>query len=280
MRRRLTITLKKELLESLDERIDGVTIRNRSHAIEQILEEVLAHKIKKVLILAGGRGVKMRPFTYELPKPLIPFKGKPLLEHTLELLKKFGFDDVVLSTGYLSQKIKDHFGDGSQFGVRITYSEESKPLGTAGALRYAQPLLQAGPFLVLHGDILIEVDLKDFVEFFLKEKDLACLALTSVRDPSDYGVAQLEGEKITGFEEKPRRSRAHLVSAGVYIFDPAIFERLPKKIPSSLETDVFPELARSGELLGYSFSGQWFDISDPKTYEKALKQWRKRAEKT
>lgn len=276
MRERVTITLSKSILKQIDQSVNGVTIRNRSYAIETLLKENLSLRIKKVLILAGGQGVKMRPFTYELPKPLIPFRGKPLLEHTLELLRTYDLTDVVLSIGYLGQKIKDYFGDGSRFGIRITYSEENQPLGTAGAVFYARPLLQDESFLVMHGDILTDIDLKDFFSFFLQEKILACLALTSVANPSTFGVVQLEGKTITGFEEKPKRKKeiSHLISAGIYLFNGEIFEILPSEFPASLETDVFPQVAKSGRLLGYSFSGQWFDISDPKTYEQALKHWK------
>ena len=120
-RKRLTITLKNSLLRRVDETVDGAKIRNRSHAIEFLLSRALPPQIKKAFILAGGEGVKMRPFTYEMPKPMIPFRGKPLLEHTIGFLRKHGIKDYLINIDYLGEKIEKHFGDGSSFGVNIIY---------------------------------------------------------------------------------------------------------------------------------------------------------------
>lgn len=147
-RKRLTITIKKDLLLKIDKIIDGFRIRNRSHAIEYLLSQTLSPKISKALILAGGRGIKMRPFTYEIPKTLIPVKDKPILEYTIELLKENQIRDITILVGHLGNKIKSYFGDGSNFGVRINYIEEKKPKGTAAPLRKIKKLLE-NPLLLL-----------------------------------------------------------------------------------------------------------------------------------
>lgn len=274
-RARLTITLEKQLLKYLDGYIKKSSqLRNRSHAIETILGQTLSPKISKVVILAGGQGVKMRPFTYELPKSMIPFRGRPLLEYTLNFLKKFNLTDIVLATGYLSDKIKQYFGDGSRFGVRINYSEEKKPQGTAGALYLARPFLQNNPFLVLHSDILTKIDLNDFANFSSQQRGVGTLALNSTKDPVEFGVVQLKGNQIVEFAEKPKLKKdlSHLISTGIYYFTPKIFEFLDKKT-SSLEHEIFPKLTSLSLLSGYLFEG-WIDISTPQKYEWALKNWK------
>src|SRR3989338_5903017 len=137
-RERLTITLKNDILRLVDKFVDGDRIRNRSHAIEYLLAKTLVQPQVKVLILAGGRGVSFRPLTYELPKAMIPIRGKPLLEHTLIRLKQFNLTDVTISIGHLGEKIKNYFEDGSRLGLKISYLEQPR----AGRGGTAQPLKQ------------------------------------------------------------------------------------------------------------------------------------------
>ena len=156
MKERITITLEGNLLQQLDKRIDGKEIKNRSQEIEKMLEDALGASIpSKVLILAGGKGTRLRPLTLNTPKALIEVKGKTLTEWLFDLFKRYGIRDVILSVGYLSDKIRDYFTDGSKFGVNIDYVEEDpeKPLGTAGPLRLAQHLLKDS-FIVSNGDEL------------------------------------------------------------------------------------------------------------------------------
>jgi len=275
-RKRLTITLKNSLLRRVDETVDGAKIRNRSHAIEFLLSHALPPQIKKAFILAGGEGVKMRPFTYEMPKPMIPFRGKPLLEHTIEFLRKHGIKDYLINIDYLGEKIEKHFGDGSSLGVKITYVKEAKPSGTAGPLLEAKRFLKE-PFILIYSDILIDIDLYDFINFHTSHDGLVTIGLTSVKEPEEFGVAELKGPKIVEFSEKPKVSKtlSHLVNAGIYIMKPEIMKYIPKsRPPLSLEKLVLPKLAKEGNLFGYPFSGQWFDISTPNAYEKALRAWK------
>ncbi len=274
-RERLTITLREDIMKNLDEMVDGITIRNRSHAIEIVLAKAIsAKKITKAVILAGGKGTRMRPFTYEMPKPMIPLKGKPLIQHLIELCRKYEVRDIILSIGYMGDKIKDHFGDGSNLGVEITYIEEDKELGTAGPLRLAEDML-SNPFLMFNGDVISNLDLHDFIRFHSDSKGLATIALTQVKDTSAFGVARLQGERILDFVEKPKTEEqaTQLINAGVYMLEPQVIDYIPKG-KAMMEKDVFPKLADEGKLFGYPFAGQWFDTGTPEAYEDAIKNWK------
>ena len=276
-RQRLTITLREDLLAQIDKKIDGVRIRNRSHAIEYLLTKSIGSKITKAFILAGGHGLKMRPFTYEMPKSLIPVKNKPILEYIIESLRDHNIRDIYLGIDYLGEKIKSHFGDGAKFGVDITYIDNKKPLGTAAAVKSAQKYLKDNNFIMIHGDVLADVDLSDMIDFAEEEKGILTMALTSIDDPSLYGSVKLRGARIVEFAEKPEASHSvsRLINAGIYIVTPEIFNYLRTKKTSSLESDVFPALISDRKMIGYHFAGNWFDISTPKIYERALKEWRK-----
>lgn len=275
-RERLTITLQADILKKLDQTIDGVNIRNRSHAIETILTRALTPRVSQAVILAGGQGVKLRPLTYEVPKPLIPVAGKPILEYLIELLREAEVRKIILALGHLGNKIKDYFGDGSKFGVKIAYTEEAQPLGTAGAIRNAQTFLQKRPFLVLHGDILVDIDLSQLIAFHQEQKVLATIALTTAPELSEYGMVGLRGSRIVNFTEKPKKKEhmSQLINAGIYVFEPEIFQALPRH--SLLLEDIFPQLAKEGRLAGFAFEGRWFDVTTPKHYEEAIKSWRKK----
>lgn len=273
-RDRLTITLRSDILKRLDDAIDGVTIRNRSHAIEYFLSKSLAPKITQAVILAGGEGVKMRPLTFEVPKPLIPISGKPLLEHTIEFLRDAGIRDIVLAIGYLGNKIKEEVGSGRKYGVNIFYSEEKTAAGTAGALREAKTFLNNQPFLVIHGDVLTKIDLPEFISFHQEDKYMASMALSTAADTKGYGTVLLRGEKVMKFLKNDGRKRSQLINAGIYVLNPNVLDLIPKKGKAELE-DVFEKLAKEKKLAGFPFDAPWFDISTPKNYERAIKEWGK-----
>ncbi|MBI5404818.1 MAG: NTP transferase domain-containing protein [Candidatus Kerfeldbacteria bacterium] len=274
-RERLTITLRKDLLPQIDATIDGARIRNRSHAIEVLVTNALKPKSRRGLVLAGGSGIKMRPFTYELPKTMLPVKGRPILEYTIDRLRDAGIHDIVIVIGHLGEKIREHFGDGSRFGVKIRYVEEKVQEGTAGPLRLAQQALGHQPFVLVYGDVLIDLDLNDLIEFHSAMGGLATIALTSVKNPQDYGVVKMHGNKIVEFLQKPdqKRSLSHLIYTGVGIMEPGVLGLIPKRGMSMLENDVFPKLAEQDKLIGYPFEGQWFDVGTPDVYEQALNEW-------
>ena len=276
-RERLTITLKRSVLAGVDRFIDGTKIRNRSHAIEYLITQSLTPKVSQAVILAGGRGLNMRPYTFEMPKGLFPVGGKPILEYIVELLSQYDIRNIIMSVGYLGEKIKDHFGDGKKFGVKVTYISETQPQGTGGALNLARSIITGNTFLVIHGDILVDINLTDLISFHNEGDVLSTIALTSVVDPSQFGEVALHGAKVTRFIEKPLKGRqtSQLISCGIYVFNKEIFSYLPKKGISLLE-DIFPKLAREQKLGGFLFEGRWVDIGTPTSYENAIKKWGKR----
>ncbi|MBI2577517.1 MAG: NTP transferase domain-containing protein [Candidatus Wildermuthbacteria bacterium] len=276
-RERLTITLREDILKKVDRAINKTSIRNRSHAIEYLLEKSLSSSTNKALILAGGKGAQLKPLTEKTPKPLLPIGKKPLLQYQIELLKRCNVQDILILVGYLGDKIQEYFGDGSKFGVSIRYIRQpQKEIGTAYALSLAKEALGNTPFFVLYGDVLINIDLDDLCSYHAGKGSVATMALTSIKSPSFYGVAHVRGEKIVEFEEKPRQDISHVISAGVFCFAPEIFDYIKGSENLHLEKDVFPQLAKEGKLGGYSFEGQWFDIGNKETYEKAVKEWERK----
>ncbi|MBI4415328.1 MAG: NTP transferase domain-containing protein [Candidatus Kerfeldbacteria bacterium] len=274
-RHRLTITLRSDILKQVDRLVDGAKIRNRSHAIEVLLQKGVSRGVSRALILAGGQGLKLRPFTYELPKAMLPVAGKPLLEHTIALCRKHELRDLVISIGHLGEKIREHFGDGSRFGVRITYLvQEGGESGTAQLVHAARNELGDAPFLLYYGDVLADLNLTDLIDFHFSSQGVATLALTSVASTADWGVVSLHGARITSFTEKPgaAKTRSHVINAGVAVLQPEIFTTLTPK-DGKLEADVFPRLAKEGKLFGYLFEGRWYDVGSPETYEAAVKEW-------
>lgn len=275
MKDRVTLTLDSSLLHKVDRNIDGYKIKNRSHAIELFLMKALGENIpKKAVILAGGKGTRLRPITYEIPKALIPVQKRTITEHLFDLFKKYNMRDIIISVGYMKEKIKDYFGDGAKFGIKITYVEEGNALGTAGPIRLAKHLLNE-TFIVSNGDELKDIDIEDMYRFHKENNALVTIALTTVEDPSVYGVARLSGSKILEFVEKPKKSEApsNLINSGFYIIEPCVIEMIPTGF-AMFEKDVFPKLAKQGKLYGYPFSGQWFNTGNFEMYERALKLWK------
>lgn len=272
---RLTITLDKDLIKRVDSAIDGSKIRNRSHAIEFLLTSCLLPKPTKVLILAGGEGVKFRPLTYELPKALIPVQGKPLLEHTLTALRNQGLAEIYISIGHLGEKIKDYFGDGRALGLRITYLEQKNlKQGTAQPVREAQSYFSENPFLVIYGDVLTNLNFLDLIDYHAANHSLATIALASVEKTAMWGVAVIQGNKIVDFVEKPKtKTKSHLINSGIYVLSPEIFKYIDAT-SIRLEKDVFPRLAAESKLCAYPFENEWYDVSTPEVYEQVLKNWK------
>ena len=273
MKERITITLAKDIIGQIDKRIDGVDIKNRSQEIELLLAEALGTNIPgKAVLLVGGRGTRLRPLTDKIPKALLEVQGKVVTGHLCDLLKKYGIREVVLCVGYLKDKIKEHFGDGSKIGMSITYIEEDEPLGTAGPLKLAKKYLKDS-FIVSNGDELKDINIPRMFRLHKRKNALATIALTTVDDPSHYGVARLDGSRIIEFVEKPSNPPSNLINAGFYILEPEVIDMIPNGF-SMLEKDVFPKLAQLGRLRGFPFAGQWFDIGNIERYKIAEKKWK------
>ena len=272
---RITITLDKNILKKVDRLIGKDRIKNRSHAIETLLSQNLRHNIKKAVILAAGKGVRWRPLTYEIPKALIPIKGKPIVEHTISRLKEVGITDICVVVGSLGDLIKDYFGDGERFGVNITYVEDKQESGTAQAIKATKRFTKKEAFILWYIDEIADLDLNDFVDFHIREKGLCTIALSSVSDPKGLGAVKLQGSEIREFEEKPTRKKveSYVVNAGISIFQPEIFDYIDSET-KSIEKEVFARLIKEHRLFGYLFSGKWFDVGTPEAYSHAIKEWR------
>lgn len=275
MKDRVTLTLDTNLLKKVDKLIDGTTVKNRSHAIELLTSKGLgSHAPTKAVILCGGKGTRLEPLTLKTPKSMIRVNDRSLIEHMFDLLKRHGITDVILAVGHLRDKIKDHYKDGSEFGMHVQYVEEEEPLGTAGCMHLAKGML-TDSFIVTNGDELKDINIEEMYEFHKKNRALATIALTTVEDPSQYGVARLQGSNIQEFVEKPKKEEApsNLINSGFYILEPEVIGYIPEGF-AMFETDVFPKLAAEGKLFGYPFSGQWFDTGTLERYENAKREWK------
>ena len=226
----------------------------------------------KALVLAGGLGIRLRPLTRNLPKPMVPIVNRPLLEHTILLLKKHNITEIVFLLYYLPDLIKDHFKDGSQFGAKISYITADVDYATAGAVKLASELVD-GTFLVVSGDVITDLNISDFVQFHHEKKALASVGLTSVDNPSPFGIAVAdEQDKITQFSEKPAADQifSHQVNMGIYLLEPEIFGWIPEKREYFFAKDVFAELVKKQErIYGFNDNCYWLDVGNFAAYQQA-----------
>jgi len=266
----ITITLDENLIKNIDKMVDGIKIRSRSHIINILMEQSLRKMlgIKNVLILAGGNRKEMGELTKNTPRSMLLIKGKPILQHIIERLQSFNITQYIIYIDYLGEQIMNYFGDGSSFGVKIEYLMGDKPKDTIYPLTLVRKKIK-DTFLVVYGDTISSIDITDFLEFHRKNQNLATVALTSVSNPKDYGVINLNGNKITMFKEKPINStNSYLVSSGMFIFEPRIFNYISKQM-KSMEKDLFPKLVKKNILSGYPFQGLWLNINTSKDLKKA-----------
>ena len=222
----------------------------------------------QALILAGGEGTRLRPLTSTIPKPVVPLVGRPFISYMLEWLRGHGVVDVILGCGFMADRVRDVLGDGSGFGISLRYLEEPRPLGTGGALKFAEDLLEER-FFMLNGDVLTDLDLTAQLAAHERTGARATLALVPVADPSAYGLVRTEPDgAVTEFVEKPGPDQVdtNLINAGAYIVERSVLDGMPPAGTNvSIERDVFPMLVGLG-LYGYEASGYWLDIGTPARY--------------
>ena len=227
----------------------------------------------KAVVMAGGEGSRLRPLTIRRPKPMVPIAGKPVMEHILNLLKRHGITDVIVTVQYLASNIEDYFGNGSQMGMHITYSREDVPLGTAGSVKNAEEQLSDEPFLVISGDALTDYNLTDIIKYHEAKKSLATLTLAHVPNPLEYGVIITNEEgHITQFLEKPSWGEvfSDTINTGIYVLDPQIFAYYEKDKPYDFSQELFPYMLRKGDpIYGYIASGYWCDVGNLSEYMRA-----------
>ena len=224
----------------------------------------------KAVILAGGKGTRLSPYTKVLPKPLMPIGDMPILEVILRQIKLAGINDVVLTVGHLSELLRTFFQDGSRLSLNISYNYEDSPLGTAGPIAFVPNLDET--FLVMNGDVLSTLPLGELIQFHKNQNAIATIATHHRRVKVDLGVIQWDGDaRVTGYIEKPTYD--YSVSMGIYVFEPKVLNYIPKG-----EYYDFPDLVKKligvGEkVIGYRFDGYWQDLGRPDDYESAAQDF-------
>jgi NDP-sugar pyrophosphorylase family protein len=227
----------------------------------------------QALILAGGKGTRLRPLTVYTPKPIVPLVNKPFLLYQIEILKRAGITDITLSLSYQPDKIEYLLGDGSDYGVNLNFITEPSPMGTGGAYKFASSSINTTT-VVLNGDILTDVDIAEIIAFHRKKKAEATIVLTPVENPSAYGLVQTDNNgKVLRFLEKPKPEQlaelnVNTINAGVYVLEPTILDRIPKDENRSFEYHIFPDLL-ANEKPFFAFTikdNYWRDIGTPASY--------------
>ncbi len=229
----------------------------------------------KGIIIAGGLGTRLRPITYQRPKPLVSLANRPFLEYQVALLKKHGITEIVFATNYMAEKIEGHFGDGSRFGVKMHYAIEETPLGTGGAIRNAADLFPGEAVAVFNGDILTDFDLGAIIAFHKGKQAVATITLAEVPGPSPFGVLILNGDgRVLEWREPSEETKkalaanhalpptgVDLINAGFYLLQPECIARIPQGERSSVERDIYPSLlAEQGAVYGFAPGGFWMDV--------------------
>ncbi len=229
----------------------------------------------KAVIIAGGLGTRLRPLTYNLPKPVVPLVNIPMVMHQISLLARHGIRDIILNLHYLPESIKTILSKERELGVNLEFSIEENPLGTCGAVKNAEEFFNDEPLLVFNGDTISDINLTELIEFHKKNKAKTTITLVKVPDPTPYGlVVTDESGRIKEFIEKPtyQKGGVNTINAGVYVIDPSVWKKVPTKQNYSFEKQLFPDFIKSKEPF-YAFvsDGYWIDIGTPEKYKLAQK---------
>ncbi|MEV7026940.1 sugar phosphate nucleotidyltransferase, partial [Kitasatospora sp. NPDC093558] len=223
----------------------------------------------KAVVMAGGEGSRLRPMTSTAPKPLLPVAGRPIMEHVLRLLRRHGLTSTVVTVQYLAEQIEDEFGDGTQLGMRLSYVREREPLGTAGCVGNARQELADGPFLVISGDALTDIDLGALIRFHRDKDALVTVCLTRVPDPVEFGITIVDDQgRVERFLEKPTWSQvfSDTVNTGIYVVEPEVLDLIPEGEAVDWSADVFPRILADGGIYGFVADGYWQDVGTHESY--------------
>jgi len=224
----------------------------------------------KAILLAGGKGTRLRPLTIHTPKPIVPIFNRAFLHYQIDLLKQVPeIDEVILSLNYQPRRIEEVFGDGADLGIKIRYVVEPVPLGTAGAIKYAGDKLTES-VVVFNGDVMTQLDLAAVIRMHRERQARATIVLTPVANPSAYGLVETDAQSnIKRFIEKPKPEEitTNHINAGIYVLEPDTFDRIPSEVPWSIERSYFPSLIERNEtFVAYIYNGYWIDIGTPEKY--------------
>lgn len=227
-------------------------------------------KNNRIILMAGGLGTRLRPLTEDVPKPLLKIGNKPILETIIENFAKYGFVNITISVNYKADMIKEYFGDGSALGVNIDYIEETKRLGTAGALSLIKERPQE-PFFVMNADLLTNVNFEHLLDFHLMEHSVATMCVREYDYQVPYGVIETEGSRITSIEEKPVHK--FFVNAGIYILSPQVFEYIPKNEFYDMPT-LFDDIIKDKlTTVSFPIHEYWLDIGRMSDFEQAQNEY-------
>jgi mannose-1-phosphate guanylyltransferase len=228
----------------------------------------------RAILLAGGKGTRLRPLTLHTPKPVVPIFDRPFLRYQIDLLRQVPeIDDIVLSLNYQPEKIEEVFGDGSDLGIKLSYVVEPFPLGTGGAIKFAAGEYRDGPLVVFNGDVFTAVDLAAVIALHRERRARATIVLTPVDNPTAYGLVETDaGGNVQGFLEKPSPDEitTDMINAGIYVIEPDTLDRIPANTVFSIERGYFPSLVKNQEtFVAYPYRGYWIDIGTPEKYRQA-----------
>lgn len=227
------------------------------------------NKELRAVILVGGYGTRLRPLTLSRPKPLVEFANKPMLLHQIEALVDAGVTYIILAVSYRGEQMEKFLKEKAELlGVTLEFSHEKEPLGTAGPLALVKDILKTSqePFFVLNSDIICDFPFKEMIAFHKNHGKEGTIAVTKVEEPSKYGVVVYnEKGKISEFIEKPQEFVSNKINAGLYILNPAVLNRIQLR-PTSIEKEVFPDMAKDGELFAFQLEGFWMDVGQPKDF--------------
>ena len=223
----------------------------------------------QAVILVGGQAVRLRPLTTNTPKAMVPVLNRPFLEYVIRNLARHGVNDIILAQHHLAGPIEEHLGDGSRFGVKITYVVEDSPRGTAGAFKNVEKHIK-GTFLGMNGDIFNDLDITAMVAFHRQQNATATIALTPVEDPTAYGLIETDNNgRVERFLEKPKPDEitTNMINAGTYVLEPEVLAQIPPDVQVSIERETFPLLVSSGQpVYAFPSSGYWMDMGTPEKY--------------
>ncbi|HEX3454269.1 MAG TPA: NDP-sugar synthase, partial [Gaiellaceae bacterium] len=226
----------------------------------------------KAVVMAGGEGTRLRPLTSNQPKPMVPIVGKPCMEHIIELLRRHGFEDVIVTVAFLPQAIRGYFGSGEGLGVDIGYSVEESPLGTAGSVKLAAGRLD-DTFLVISGDALCDVDLTGLVQGHREKGASVTIGLKAVENPLEFGIVVTDEDgRVERFLEKPSWGQvfSDTINTGIYVIEPEVLKHIPLDRPYDFSKELFPLLLEMGRpIYGHVFDGYWQDIGNLDQYRQA-----------
>ena len=228
----------------------------------------------KAVILAGGLGTRLRPYTKSLPKPMLPLGGKPILEYEIEWIRKNGIKEIILCVSYLRNKIVDYFGDGERFGVKIEYAVSRKPLATAGQLKTAEKLID-GTFVCLYGDSIYNFSLRNMIKQHKKSKANITMSLFDYKFNLKYGVIDTKKTgQVTAWNEKPEFSAK--INTGCYVMEPEVLKLIPKNKQYGMDSVIRKTLSNKKKVSSIISKNGFIDIGDKKTYEKTNEGYSKK----